>query len=155
MMRLISVLNYLSLTQSSSNQMSHLRLILDYEQWEVEYQCWSKSVHIGTSTTTTYLLVFANVRGTIVFSKFIQSKSLLSSGFTSKNYLQTLSTHESYTNSGTPGYVVGTGIALGVLAILLIAFGVIAVSILLLNSKILSNTTTSTHHFPNTKCHQF
>lgn len=53
-----------------------------------------------------------------------------SSGFVSKNYVERI--HEGYTSGSTSSYIVGGGIAIGILAILLIAFTVIAVSSFLL-----------------------
>uniref|UniRef100_A0A0R3RMW2 Col_cuticle_N domain-containing protein n=1 Tax=Elaeophora elaphi TaxID=1147741 RepID=A0A0R3RMW2_9BILA len=51
-------------------------------------------------------------------------ESKIFSGFVSKNYVERV--HEGYTSGSTSSYIVGGGIAIGILAILLIAFTVIA-----------------------------
>ncbi|EJD76196.1 hypothetical protein LOAG_16798 [Loa loa] len=54
----------------------------------------------------------------------VDPRSIVLDGFVSKNYVERV--HEGYTSGGTSSYIVGGGIAIGILAILLIAFTVIA-----------------------------
>ncbi|VDN94777.1 unnamed protein product [Brugia pahangi] len=54
----------------------------------------------------------------------VDPRSIILDGFVSKNYIER--THEGYTSDNTSSYIVGGGIAVGVLAVLLVAFTVIA-----------------------------
>ncbi|MCP9260193.1 hypothetical protein DINM_003369 [Dirofilaria immitis] len=54
----------------------------------------------------------------------VDPRSILLDGYVSKNYIERI--HEGYTSNNTSSYIVGGGIAIGVLAILLVAFIIIA-----------------------------
>ncbi|VDK84875.1 unnamed protein product [Litomosoides sigmodontis] len=54
----------------------------------------------------------------------VDPRSIVLDGFVSKNYVERI--HEGYTSGSTSSYIVGGGVAVGILAVLLIAFTVIA-----------------------------
>jgi len=56
----------------------------------------------------------------------IDMRSVSLGGFVSKNYVERV--HGQFGSTGTSGYVIGGGIALGVIAVLLVAFAVIALN---------------------------
>uniref|UniRef100_A0A915Q1E0 SEA domain-containing protein n=1 Tax=Setaria digitata TaxID=48799 RepID=A0A915Q1E0_9BILA len=56
----------------------------------------------------------------------VDARSIALDGYVSKNYVERI--HEGYTSGSTSSYIVGGGIAIGILAILLIAFTVIAMN---------------------------
>ncbi|KAM3721159.1 Mucin-1 [Dirofilaria immitis] len=56
----------------------------------------------------------------------VDPRSILLDGYVSKNYIERI--HEGYTSNNTSSYIVGGGIAIGVLAILLVAFIIIAMN---------------------------
>uniref|UniRef100_A0AAF5RWR5 SEA domain-containing protein n=2 Tax=Wuchereria bancrofti TaxID=6293 RepID=A0AAF5RWR5_WUCBA len=54
----------------------------------------------------------------------VDPRSIILDGFVSKNYIERI--HEGYTSDNASSYIVGGGIAIGILAVLLVAFTVIA-----------------------------
>ncbi|VDO71197.1 unnamed protein product [Onchocerca flexuosa] len=56
----------------------------------------------------------------------VDPRSIVLDGYVSKNYVERI--HEGYTSDNTYSYIVGSAIGISILAILLIAFIVIAVS---------------------------
>ncbi|VDM27591.1 unnamed protein product [Toxocara canis] len=64
-------------------------------------------------------------KGAQIGGNDVDIRSVSLNGFVSKNYVERI--HEGYTSGGTSAYVIGGGIAIGVIAILLVAFAVIAV----------------------------
>ncbi|KHN75070.1 hypothetical protein Tcan_16270 [Toxocara canis] len=65
-------------------------------------------------------------KGAQIGGNDVDIRSVSLNGFVSKNYVERI--HEGYTSGGTSAYVIGGGIAIGVIAILLVAFAVIAMN---------------------------